>query len=131
MWKGSHSQIRREDGTIDTYRQHKRRDRWHASEMARRHKDADIDESVWLHNNAIIPEQPGESSPETIAAAQQLLSCLSPAQREAVELCIMQGISHGDAADLLGISENAIDQRLSRARRAMQREAIKVELPHQ
>jgi RNA polymerase sigma factor (sigma-70 family) len=123
MWKGSHSQIRRSDGTIETYRQHKRRDRWHASESTGRHKDADVDESVWLYHNAVVPQEPGESTPEKLGAAELLLSKLSPAQREAVELCIMQGISHGDAADLLGISENAIDQRLSRARRIMKRHA--------
>lgn len=119
MWKGSHSHHRRADGTVEVYRQHKRRDRWHASESTSRHKDVDVDESVWLYHNAIIPEEPGESTPEKIAAANLLLSKLSPAQREAVELCIMQGISHGDAADILGISENAVDQRLSRARRIM------------
>lgn len=123
MWKGSHSQVRRSDGTIDVYRQHKRRDRWHASETTGRHKDADIDESVWLYHNAVIPEEPGETSPEKQAAADTLLNLLSPAQREAVELCIMQGLSHGDAATILGISENAIDQRLSRARRIMRRHA--------
>jgi RNA polymerase sigma factor (sigma-70 family) len=123
MWKGSHSQIRRSDGTIEIYRQHKRRDRWHASESTGRHKDADVDESVWLYHNAVVPQEPQESSQEKINAATHLLEKLSPAQREAVELCIMQGISHGDAAELLGISENAIDQRLSRARRIMKRHA--------
>ncbi len=119
MWKGSHSQHRAADGTIEVYRQHKRRDRWHASESIGRHGDTDIDESVWLHHNAVVYEQPNEPTAEKTAAAQHLLSKLSDAQREAVELCIMQGISHGDAAEILGISENAIDQRLSRARRIM------------
>jgi RNA polymerase sigma factor (sigma-70 family) len=69
----------------------------------------------------VITETPGESAPEKVEAANHLLDQLSPAQRDVVVLCIMQGVSHNNAAELLGISVNAVDQRLSRARRIMQR----------
>lgn len=68
----------------------------------------------------VVPQAPGENTPEKIEAAELLLNVLSPAQRDAVVLCIMEGLSHGDAAELLGISVNAVDQRLCRARRLMQ-----------
>jgi DNA-directed RNA polymerase specialized sigma24 family protein len=104
-------------------RSHKARDRWYASEQPARTSDGDVDPGIWLYRNMIIPESPAENTPEKVAAAETLLSKLSAAQREAVELCIMQGIPHSAAAEMLGVSVNAIDQRLSRARRIMQRSA--------
>lgn len=71
----------------------------------------------------VEPLPPEPASPEKLAAADHLLNSLSPAQREAVELCIMQGMSHSNAADLLNISVNAVDQRLCRARKIMKRNA--------
>lgn len=104
-------------------RSHKARDRWHASELPSTRKGEDQDPAAWLHRNMVIPEKPGENSPEKVEAANHLLAQLSPAQRDAVVLCIMEGVTHGAAAELLGISVNAVDQRLSRARRIMQRAA--------
>ncbi|WP_406042289.1 RNA polymerase sigma factor [Micromonospora sp. NBC_00898] len=41
---------------------------------------------------------------------------LSPAEREAVALCLWSGVSYPDAAIVLGISEVAVRSRVSRAR---------------
>lgn len=104
-------------------RSHKARDRWHASELPDTRNGETHDPATWLYQNMVEPEEPQPNSPEKENAAAALLNTLSPAQREAVELCIMQGMSHGNAADLLGISVNAVDQRLCRARRIMKRNA--------
>lgn len=106
---------------VPTPRSHKAKDRWHASELPTSRNGEDRDPAAWLHRNMVVPEKPGENTPEKVEAAELLLNELSPAQRDAVVLCIMEGLSHGDAAEMLGISVNAIDQRLCRARRIMQR----------
>ncbi|WP_410810769.1 RNA polymerase sigma factor [Micromonospora sp. 067-2] len=41
---------------------------------------------------------------------------LSPAEREAVALCLWSGVSYSDAATVWGISEAAVRSRVSRAR---------------
>lgn len=114
VWNGSHNTTRKADGSVDVYRVHKRRDRWHLDEA--RTIDG-VDQAAWLHRHAIEIEEPTETSPEKAALADQFLSVLSIEQRAAVELCIMQGLSHRTAAEMLGISENAVDARLVRARR--------------
>ncbi|MEU4680921.1 RNA polymerase sigma factor [Micromonospora sp. NPDC023737] len=46
---------------------------------------------------------------------------LSPADREAVALCLWSGVSYPDAAAVLGISEVAVRSRVSRARSRLAR----------
>jgi RNA polymerase sigma-70 factor (ECF subfamily) len=46
---------------------------------------------------------------------------LSPAEREAVALCLWSGVSYADAAAVLGISEVAVRSRVSRARSRLAR----------
>ncbi|MEU8311332.1 RNA polymerase sigma factor [Micromonospora sp. NPDC049033] len=46
---------------------------------------------------------------------------LSPAEREAVALCLWSGVSYPDAASVLGISEVAVRSRVSRARSRLAR----------
>ncbi|MEV4713763.1 RNA polymerase sigma factor [Micromonospora sp. NPDC049374] len=46
---------------------------------------------------------------------------LSPAEREAVALCLWSGVSYPDAAAVLGISEVAVRSRVSRARSRLAR----------
>ncbi|MGN9807758.1 RNA polymerase sigma factor [Micromonospora sp. BQ11] len=46
---------------------------------------------------------------------------LSPAEREAVALCLWSGVSYPDAAAVLGISEVAVRSRVSRARSRLTR----------
>ncbi|MFG1890368.1 RNA polymerase sigma factor [Micromonospora sp. NPDC049051] len=46
---------------------------------------------------------------------------LSPAEREAVALCLWSGVSYADAAAVLGISEVAVRSRISRARSRLAR----------
>ncbi|MEV0217297.1 RNA polymerase sigma factor [Micromonospora sp. NPDC050695] len=46
---------------------------------------------------------------------------LSPAEREAVALCLWSGVSYPDAASVLGISEVAVRSRVSRARSRLTR----------
>lgn len=50
-----------------------------------------------------------------------VVSRLSPAEREAVALCLWSGVSYPEAAEVLGITEVAVRSRVSRARSRLAR----------
>ncbi|MEU4379217.1 RNA polymerase sigma factor [Micromonospora echinofusca] len=56
-----------------------------------------------------------------MAEALSVVRHLSPAEREAVALCLWSGVSYPDAAAVLGISEVAVRSRVSRARSRLAR----------
>ncbi|MEU2702627.1 MULTISPECIES: RNA polymerase sigma factor [Micromonospora] len=56
-----------------------------------------------------------------MAEVLSVLRRLSPAEREAVALCLWSGVSYPDAAAVLGISEVAVRSRVSRARSRLAR----------
>jgi RNA polymerase sigma-70 factor (ECF subfamily) len=47
---------------------------------------------------------------------------LRPSEREVIRLVAWDGMSHAEAAEMLGCSENALNIRLHRARRSLQRQ---------
>jgi RNA polymerase sigma factor (sigma-70 family) len=104
---------------MDEQRSHRARDRW----RIRSTEESDR----WLYHEVPEPEQYVEPHPEEVAAkellAEELLSCLTPLQREAVELCVMNNLPNHVAAELLGCRPNTIDKRLERARKRMRAHA--------
>lgn len=103
-------------------RSHRARDRW----RIRSTEESDR----WLHHEMASPEPEPEPHPEEVAAKQilvgELLSCLTPLQREAVELCVMNNLPNHVAAELLGCRPNTIDKRLERARKRMKQHAAEL-----
>ena len=51
--------------------------------------------------------------------AQQIFSQLSPEHREVVQVVILNGVSHGEAAEVLGLTEGQLKGRLVAAKRAL------------
>lgn len=104
---------------MDEQRSHRARDRW----RIRSTEESDR----WLHHEMASPEPGPEPAEEEVAAKQilveQLLSCLTPLQREAVELCVMNNLPNHVAAELLNCRPNTIDKRLERARKRMRLQA--------
>ena len=99
-------------------RSHHRLDRWHL------HSD-DSSES-WAFHQQPEWEQEEPDPDESVAKellASELLDCLTPLQREAVELVVMNGLPNHTAAELAGCSPNAMDKRLERARRKLSKKA--------
>jgi len=89
----------------------------------------------WLYREAVQAEAEPEPSPEETAAkellAGELLSCLTPLQRETVELVVMNGVPNHIAAQLLGCRPNTVDKRLERARRRMEQHAAAIIRRHE
>jgi DNA-directed RNA polymerase specialized sigma24 family protein len=99
-------------------RSHHRLDRWHlhsedSSESWAYHQQPEWEQS---------PPDPAASAAKE-ALAEELLACLTPLQREAIELTVMAGLPHHTAASLVGCSPNAMDKRVERARRTLARRA--------
>jgi RNA polymerase sigma factor (sigma-70 family) len=65
-------------------------------------------------------------SHEPVLAAMQQLR---PAEREALQLVLWEGLSHADAAEVLGCSVNAFELRYRRARKAV-RDAVSASRLH-
>lgn len=75
----------------------------------------------------------GEDHTETIGARQTLLAALShlaPIQREALLLVAWDGLSHREAAAVLGCSSGALTVRLHRARRRLRVAMAQHDLEH-
>jgi len=75
---------------------------------------------------ALWPFAPRRSSPFEAAAANELyarieraLAALPPASREVLVLVGVAGLDHADAADVCGVTPEALRQRLHRAREAL------------
>jgi RNA polymerase sigma factor (sigma-70 family) len=97
------------------------------------HAPNEQDASQWLYENMLHkPDEPLEERDEQRDADKQelantFLDMLSPEQREAVELVTMQGISHKSAANMLGITMEALRKRLSRAYQRMREVASRTQ----
>ncbi|PZG19804.1 RNA polymerase subunit sigma-70 [Micromonospora craterilacus] len=76
-----------------------------------RHDDGDLAEEV----AARLDDE------RRVAQILAVVRRLSPAEREAVALCLWSGVSYPDAAVVLGISEVAVRSRVSRARNRLAR----------
>lgn len=102
-------------------RSHHRRDRWHLH--------SEDSSEAWAFHQQPEWEQ-DEPDPDASAAkelmAEALLSCLTPLQREAIELTVMAGLPHHTAAALVNCSPNAMDKRVERAKRALAKRAAEL-----
>ncbi len=80
-------------------------------------------------DDAWLSRTPSEGRPEeelsarqAIARLDELLLTLGSEQREAVQLVWIEGLSHKEAAERLGVSTNAVKLRVMRARERVLRE---------
>lgn len=64
------------------------------------------------------PEETASSSQE-LARVERALARMRPADREVLLLCGIEALAPSDVAELLGLSPEAVRQRLARARRAL------------
>jgi RNA polymerase sigma factor (sigma-70 family) len=89
--------------------------RWELNDLARR-LDKQAGAQQLLHESMV--EAPADSSsqvsPELRRILQQIEALPEP-DREAFDLVRIQGLTHGEAAELMGISVKTIQRRLSRA----------------
>lgn len=102
-------------------RSHHRRDRWHLL--------SDDTSQSWVHHQQSGWELDEPDPEEHVAKeliVEELLSCLTPLQREAIELTVMNGLPNHTAAELAGCSPNAMDKRLERARRKLAKRAAQL-----
>lgn len=77
-----------------------------------------------MRADALVPSEQ-EAIDERITAEQcrelleEQLARLSPAQREAIELCVVDELGYAECAQRSGVAEATIRQRTSRALRTM------------
>jgi RNA polymerase sigma-70 factor (ECF subfamily) len=99
-----------------------------------------LEESAAATLIALWPFTPERSSPFEVAAASELgrrieqaLAAMPPASREVLLLVGVAGVDHSDAADICGITPEALRQRLHRARetlsKALERDAAETSAP--
>ncbi|MCW5951722.1 MAG: sigma-70 family RNA polymerase sigma factor [Propionibacteriaceae bacterium] len=69
----------------------------------------------------LAAERPSDLREQTAKLVADVLAALSEAEREVLVLTYWDGLSAADIGLILGISESAVWQRLSRARRAAER----------
>jgi RNA polymerase sigma-70 factor, ECF subfamily len=72
----------------------------------------------------------GRGTDEQIERVQEALNLLSPKQRAAVILTVFEGMTHAEAATLLGCAETTLSWRLFSARRQLAK-LLKDEVPTQ
>lgn len=88
----------------------------HINAIRRRHVVVDIDGEAQASIGAI----PGSQFVRLeLRDLRRALGMLAPEQKEVVLLVGLEGISYGEAADILGISIGTVKSRLSRGRRAL------------
>jgi RNA polymerase sigma-70 factor (ECF subfamily) len=87
-----------------------------------------LEDSAATSLMALWPFSPGRSSPFEAAAASELegrieraLGTMPQALREVLLLVGVAGLDHSDAADVCGITPEALRQRLHRARQTLSR----------
>ncbi len=80
-------------------------------------EDADVDT---MASDARSPDQ-APADMELDGALRRALSALPERQRTAIVLCHRQGMSNRDAAQVLGVSVDALESLLSRARRSLRK----------
>jgi RNA polymerase sigma-70 factor (ECF subfamily) len=92
-----------------------------------------IEDSAAAGSHGLVAHQSPRSSPFEATAANELerriervLASLPPASREVLLLVGVAGLDHSDAADVCGITPEAVRQRLHRAR-AMLADALEAE----
>jgi RNA polymerase sigma-70 factor (ECF subfamily) len=77
--------------------------------------------AAWLGRQSPPPEPLASDNDNPQAQrVQNAVAALPAKDREAVVLCYLQGHAPADAAESLGITRNALDQRLKRARKQLQ-----------
>jgi RNA polymerase sigma factor (sigma-70 family) len=98
------------------------------------HRSRTLEDSAAASLMALWPINPERSSPFEAAAASELerrieraLAAMSAASREVLLLVGVAGLDHSDAADVCGVTPEALRQRLHRARetlsKALERDA--------
>lgn len=85
----------------------------------RRRATQPLDEATEVHDAKPTPEQ-AATARQRHERLHDAVSRLPLGQRQ-VMLLVLEGLSHGEAADVLGINENTVGVRLSRARQALRR----------
>lgn len=84
----------------------------------RRRKTDDLDKAAEVIDDAPAPDR-GLETAETAAAVQQALADLPERQRAALLLCHYEEMGNIQAAEILGISVEALESLLARGRRAL------------
>jgi len=80
-----------------------------------------------LERSGLLPDRPSEAADpaeaaeiaDTAARVQRAIAALADGQQDAVRLFYLQGLSHREVADELGISVSAVKARLHQARAAL------------
>lgn len=88
--------------------------RWELNDLARRLDDRE----VLLDVNAIdvaAPESGGSSVGMVASRMLGAIEALPDDEREVLELVRMHGLTHGEAAEVLGVSTKTVQRRLNRA----------------
>ena len=85
-----------------------------------------LEDSAAVSVMALWPFNPARTSPfESVAASElerrieRALACMPEASREVLLLVGVAGLDHSDAADVLGLTPDALRQRLHRARETL------------
>lgn len=88
-------------------------------------KLVDISDYHKLPSSAHSPYQKTELS-DTVSTASLIIAALPQAQREAIELRDVQGMSYNEVAEVMNIDVNYVKVLLFRARKAVRMELSKV-----
>jgi len=64
---------------------------------------------------------------DTRSRVQQAFSTLAPDHQEVLKLCVVEGLTHAQAAERLGRSDKAVESLAARAREALRKELCKLE----
>jgi RNA polymerase sigma-70 factor (ECF subfamily) len=86
----------------------------------RRRATRPIDEAADVRDARRTPEQE-VTARQRHERLREALSRLPLGQRQAM-LLVLEGCSHADAADVLGVNENTVSARVTRARRALRQD---------
>ncbi|WP_165227045.1 sigma-70 family RNA polymerase sigma factor [Aquisphaera insulae] len=88
--------------------------RWELNDLARRLDDREVPGDLHAIDVA-APESGGSSVGTTARRLLDALEDLPDDEREALELVRIHGLTHDEAADVLGVSTKTIQRRLNRA----------------
>ncbi len=98
--------------------------------LSRHHRSTDRRTRLERRLAGQRPEEPdGDPAGGRAAAAAAAVEQLGPTDREVVRLVLWEGLSHGEAAEVLGITANAVGVRLHRARARLRKRLAAGEAP--